>query len=165
MNINLATLKSDIQQYLLSSDFAVFRSHPGALEGFNTIVWDTEAWPDYRVFLDTAKKSGATLILFASREFEEDEVLEATEEMDSLQLERDERREMEARLKAAKRHIGEVCSLELAFSHGSQMYVYEVRPDWYDEFLDNVEEIEALFTGGEDGGDAGDGLGGFYSNN
>jgi hypothetical protein len=165
VNINLGTLKSEIQHYLERSEFAVFHSHVGGLEAFSTISWDTDAWPDYRTFLETARKSGATLILFASREFEEDEILEATDEMDSMQFSRDDRREMEGRLKAAKRHIGETCSLELAFGQGPQMYVYELRPDWYDEFLDAVEEIDTLFTGGEDGEDAGDGLGGFYSNN
>ncbi len=165
MNIDLATLRSEIQQYLDSSGFAVFHSHVGALETFSTITWNTEAWPDYRVFLDTAKKSGAGMILFASRDFEEEEVLEAVDEMDSMQLERDDRRELEAKFKTAKRHVGDVCSLELSFSHGTQMYVYEVRPDWYDEFLDAVEEIETLFAGGDDEDHGSDGLGGFYSNN
>ena len=166
VNIDLGTLKSEILQYLDSSEFAVFHSHVGGLEAFSTVSWDTEAWPDYRTFLETARKAGVKMILFASRELEEEEIEEATEEVDSAQLSRDERREMEARVKAAKRHVGETCSLELAFGLGSQMYVYELRPDWYDDLLDAIDELNAVFTGDEDGDEAGsDGLGGYYSNN
>ncbi len=164
MDIDLGTLKSEILDYLDGSDFAVFRSHAGGLDGMSVIMWDTDAWPDYRAFLDTAKKTGEKLVLFASRELDEEEVDEARETLDGMDLTREERREMEGRLATARRHIGDTCSLELAFGHGANQYVYELRPDWYDDFIDLCEEIDAVFP--EDGGDAGnDGLGGYYSNN
>jgi hypothetical protein len=164
VNINLGTLRSEIQQYLDRSGFAVFHSHVGGLEGLSAITWDSEAWPDYRVFLETAEKSGAKMILFASREFSDEDVEELSDALDGAALPREDRIEMEGRLKSARRHIGETCSLELSFSHGPNMYVYEVRPDWYDDFIDALEELETLFTG--DATDAsGDGLGGYYSNN
>jgi hypothetical protein len=163
VNINLATLKSEILRYLESSDFAVFHSNVGGLDGHATIAWDSEAWPDYRTFLDTARKAGARLILFASREITEEEITEASEDIDTLQIPRDDRRELESRFRAARKHIGETCTLELAFSQGSWMYVYEVRPDWYDEFLDAVDELDTLFPGEDES--SSDGLGGYYSNN
>jgi hypothetical protein len=166
VDIDLGTLKSEILDYLDRSDFAVFRSQAGGLEGLSVIMWDTDAWPDYRAFLDTAKKSGAKLIVFASREITEEEIEEAREEIEGMELTREERREMEGRLSTARRHTGDTCSLELAFGHGPHQYVYEVRPDWYDDFLDLCEEIETVFPAGEDSEDAGnDGLGGYYSNN
>jgi hypothetical protein len=164
VDIDLGTLKSEILDYLESSDFAVFRSHPGGLDGMSVIMWDTDAWPDYRAFLDTAKKTGEKLILFASRALTEEEIEEARDEIDSMDLEREERRDMERRLAAAKRHIGDTCSLELAFAHGGNQYVYELRPDWFDDFIDLCEEIDSAFATDE-GDDAGnDGLGGYYSN-
>jgi hypothetical protein len=165
VDIDLGTLKSEILDYLDSSDFAVFRSHAGGLEGMSVIMWDTDAWPDYRAFLDTAKKIGEKLILFATRELTEEEIDETREEIDGMDLTREERREMEGRLNTAKRHIGDTCALELAFGHGSQQYVYELQPDWYDDFIDLCDEIESVFPT-DDGGDAGnDSLGGYYSNN
>ena len=59
---------------------------------------------------------------------------------------RDERRELEGRLAKAQRHIGETCSLELAFGHNSHLYVYEARPDWYDDFLDACDEISSVMS-------------------
>ena len=35
------------------------------------------------------------------------------------------------------------CSLELAFNHDSRLYVYELQPDWYEEFLSIEDEIAA----------------------
>jgi hypothetical protein len=165
VDIDLGTLKSEILDYLHGSDFAVFRSQPGGLDGLAVIMWDTEAWPDYRAFLDTARKVGEKLILFSSRELAEEEIDEAREGLDGMELERDELREMEGRLNRARRHIGDTCSLELAFSHGANEYVYELQPDWYSDFVDLCDEIEGVFStdSGEDAGN--DGLGGYYSNN
>lgn len=166
MDLNLETLKNEILGYLENSDFAVFRSHAGGLEGLPVITWDTERCPDYRAFLDIARKVGEKLILFASRELAEEELDEAVEELADLELTREERREFETRLATAQRHIGTTCSIEIAFGHNSHLYVYEARPDWYEDFLDACEEISSVLTLEDDGDEANDGLGGgYYSNN
>jgi len=166
VDLNLETLKNEILGYLEGSDFAIFRSHAGGLEGLPVISWDTERCPDYRAFLDTARKAGEKLILFASRELAEDELDEALEELVDTEFTRDERRELEGRLAKAQKYIGATCSLELAFGHNSHLYVYEARPDWYDDFLDACEEISSVLPIDDDSEGTGDGLGGgFYSNN
>jgi hypothetical protein len=166
VDLNLESLKSEILAYLESTDFAIFRSHPGGLEDLKLISWDSERWPDYRSFLDVARKAGEKMILFASREVAAEEVDEALEELADAEFTRDERRDLEKRVRVAQRHLGETCSLELAFTHGSHTYVYEARPDWYEDFLDACEEISSVFPAGDDGQDTGnDGLGGYFSNN
>jgi hypothetical protein len=166
LDLNLETLKGEILDYLESSDFAVFRSHPGGLEGLPIIAWDSERCPDYRAFLDVARQTGEKLIVFASRELAGDELEETLEELEEGDFTHEERRELEVRLKSAQRHVGATCSLELAFGHNSHLYVYEARPDWYDDFLDACEEISSVMPAEDDPKGAGnDGLGGFYSNN
>jgi hypothetical protein len=168
VDLNLETLKGEILDYLESSDFAVFRSHPGGLEGLPIIAWDSERCPDYRAFLDVARQTGEKLIVFASRELAGDELEETLEELEEGDFTHEERRELEVRLKSAQRHVGATCSLELAFGHNSHLYVYEARPDWYDDFLDACEEISAVFPAGEDDDptSGNDGIGGgYYSNN
>ena len=166
MDINLGALKTEILRYLENSEFAVFHGHVGGLEGMPLITWDTEAWPDYRTFLDAARKAGVKLIVFAARELDEDEVEEATDQADVVNLPRDERREMESRLKAARRHVGQTCNIEMSFSQGQQMYVYEVLADWYDDFCDAVEELDTfLLPAGVEEDDSDSSLGGYYSNN
>jgi hypothetical protein len=166
VDLNLETLKGEILEYLERSEFAVFRSHAGALEGLPMITWDTERCPDYRTFLEVAHKAGEKLILFASRELAEDEVDEILEELEDTEFTREERQELEGRLGNAQRHVGETCTIELAFDHNSHLYVYEVQPDWYEDFLDACEEINTVMPiedATEGSGD--DSLGGFYSNN
>lgn len=167
VDLNLETLKNEILGYLENSDFAVFRSHAGGLEGLPMVTWDTERCPDYRAFLETARKVGEKLILFASRELNEEELDEAVEELADLEITRDERRDLETRLAKAQRHLGATCSIEIAFGHNSHLYVYEARPDWYDDFLDACEEISSVLTLEDDSEETGgDGLGGgYYSNN
>jgi hypothetical protein len=167
VDLNLETLKTEILDYLSVSEFGVFRSLPGGLEGLPIVGWDSENFPDYRMFLEAARKAGQKLIVFASRQFEEEEVLDALDELESTEIDRDEAREYENRIRAARRHVGSVCTLELAFDYNSHLYVYEMRPDWYDDFLAACEEIGTLFPGVEDDSEdePNDNLGGFYSNN
>jgi hypothetical protein len=166
LDLNLETLKHDILDYLTASDFAVFRSYPGGLETLPVISWDTERFPDYRMFLDTAQKLGVKLVLFASRELEEVEVTDAAEELEDADMSREDKREYENRIRDAKRNIGSVCALELAFTYDSHVYAYEARPDWYEDFLEACDELDAMIAGiGDVEDDGHDSLGGFYSNN
>ena len=74
-----------------------------------------------------------------------------------------ERLELERRVRALRSYEGITCSLELAFDHQSRLYVYELRPDWYEEFLSLAGEISSHLPGGEEEDD--ESLGGFYSQN
>ena len=165
MDLNLDTLKQEILEYLEHSEFAVFRSAPGGLEGLHLVLWDAERYPDYQMFLDTARKAGAKMILFAACDFESSDIDDAVEELDECDLSREERRDLEARLRELRVHEGVTCSLELAFDHHARMYVYEIRPDWYDEFLNIGEEIAVHLptAGGTEQED--DGSFGYFSNN
>jgi hypothetical protein len=166
LDLNLETLKSEIEEYLAASDFAVFHSYSGGLDGMQVISWDIDSYPDYRMFLEAARKAGQKLILFGARDFDEAELEEATDDLEVLDLTPSEKREFEKRFRDARRRIGSVCALELAFEHGLHLYVYEVQPDWYEEFQDAAEELSTMLPLTEDiEGDDTDGLGGFYSNN
>jgi hypothetical protein len=115
------------------------------------------------MFLDAAAKAGIKLVLFASREFEASDIDDLLEQLDDLEFEGDEERDYQARLRKLRIYEGVTCSLELAFNHDSRLYVYELQPDWYEEFLSIEDEIAASIT--EDELDEGDSLGGYFSKN
>lgn len=165
MDLNLETLKSEILDYLESSEFAIFRSHPGGLEGLPVITWDAERFPDYHMFFETARKAGVKLILFAVRELAQEEVDEAMEELEDSELSREDQRDYENRLRTVRPHIGTTCSLELAFDYNAHLYVYEARPDWYEDFLEVCDELSPFLPVEDEPSTGHDGLGGFYSNN
>ena len=160
MDLNLDTLKTEIQGYLENSGFAIFRSTPGGLEGLPLVIWDAEKFPDYQMFLETARKAGVQLVMFASRQLERAEIDEVREELEDCDLSPEERRGYERKLREVQVFEGSTCSIELAFDLHGRIYVYELRPDWYEEFADTCEEIEAQLPEEQE-----DGLGGYFSNN
>jgi len=164
VDLNLDTLKREILDYLEVAEFAVFRSSPGCLDGFPMVLWDTEHYPDYQMFLDVVQKCGVKTILFASREFESSDVDELLEQLEGCDLSREEQRDYQSRLRDMRVYEGVTCSIELAFDYNSRFYVYEVQPDWYSEFLELEDEIAARLSD-EGEIDEGDSLGGYFSKN
>ena len=163
MDLNLDTLKREILDYLESREFAVFRSSPGTLDGSQMVLWDTEHYPDYQMFLDAAVKLGVKLILFGSREFDANDITELLDQIDDMEFEGDDEGDYQSRLRKLRAYEGLTCSLELAFNHDSHLNVYELQPDWYEEFLSIEDEIAATIS--EDELDEGDSLGGYFSKN
>jgi hypothetical protein len=163
VDLNLDTLKREILDYLESRDLAVFRSTPGTLDDPQMVIWDTEHYPDYRMFLDAGIKTGVKMILFATREFEAGDIDDVLEQIEDTGMDRDQQRDYQNRLRKLRIYEGVTCSLELAFHHSANLYVYELQPDWYEEFL--VAEDEIANAMAEDDLDEGDSLGGYYSKN
>jgi hypothetical protein len=127
------------------------------------VLWDAEKHPDYQMFLEVARQSGIKLIMFASREFDAEDLDDLVEQLDACGLTREEHRDYESRLRELRAYEGVTCSLELAFDHNSRLYVYEVQPDWYEEYLGLEEELMTRLTDDETGHD--DSLGGYFSKN
>jgi hypothetical protein len=165
LDLNLDTLKREILDYLDTEGLAVFHSSPGGLEGLPMVLWDTEHHPDYQLFLEVAKKSGIKMVLFATREFESSDIDDLLEQIEACDLSREEQREYQTRLRELRIFEGVTCSLELGFDYHSRLYVYEVQPDWYDDFLSVEDEIVSRLANDEDIDDEGDSLPGYFSKN
>ncbi len=166
MDLNLDTLKSEILHYLEVSNFVVFHSNPGTLDGQPLVLWDAERHPDYRMFLDVARQAGCKLVCFASREFQPEEIDDLLLQLEDSDIERDEQREYQTTLRRLREYEGVTCSLELAFDYNSRLYVYEMQPDWFTEFLNVEDEILSRFGMGEDEDvDDSGSLGGYFSKN
>jgi hypothetical protein len=164
VDLNLDTLKREILEYLNASGLAVFHGRPGGMEGQSLVLWDTERHPDYRMFLDVARKSDCRVIVFAVREFQSADIDDLLDHLDEIELSREEQREYERRLREMRIYEGITCSLEMAFDYNSRLYVYEMQPDWYDEFLTVEDDIVSRLTDPDDMDDD-EPLGGYYSKN
>jgi hypothetical protein len=164
MRPNLDTLHSEIQQHLEARGMAVFRSYPraeseGSLNG--AIFWDSESHPDYRGFVEAAWAAGVRMVTLYAREFTSDIVETALIHLSDTEMERDERRALDARLNEMRAYEGFTCQIELSFDHAQRTYVFELRTDWFDELNDLVERIDDSY---QDEGDENP-LSGYYSNN
>jgi hypothetical protein len=164
MRPNLETLRHEIEQHLESRGLALFRSYPRTdPEGppTGTVVWDSQNHPDYREFVEAACAAGVRLVTLYARELTPDIIENALAQLSDTDLERDERRALEARLNEIRAYEGFTCQIELSFDHAQRTYVFEVRTDWFDELNDLVERIEYSY---QDDGDENP-LSGYYSNN
>lgn len=160
--MNLDTLRNDILQYLEAQGIAVFHSLPRSPESSLTAVfWDTSRRPDYREFLGAAQAVGCRMLTLYAREFTEEMVEDALDQLHDSDLERDERRKFETHLRDMREHRGSVCELEVSFDHGDRVYIFDLRTDWYDELNDILDRIEDAYQEAEDENP----LGGYYSNN
>ena len=159
MDVNLDILKRELLDQLERSGVAVFYSNAGGLENLPMVLWDTEHYPDHQLFLEAARKAGATLMVFGSRELNAEDVDELLEQMEDCDLSREEQRELERRLRDMRVFEGRTCALEMAFDHQGRMYVWEAQSDWYEEFLEIEDEIAAHSPEAEEDEDS---LGGPY---
>ena len=117
------------------------------------------------MFLDAAIKTGVKMILFATREFEAGDIDELLEQLEDLRTDRATSSAITRRACAScASYEGVTCSLELAFDYNPRLYVYELQPDWYEEFLVSEDEIDTRVSEDEIDDD-GDSLGGYFSKN
>ena len=142
MDLNLDTLKREILDYLEAAGFAVFHSSPGRPgRSAAGALGHRTAIPTTRCSWRSPGRAATKLMLFATREFEASDLDELLEQIEDCDLTRDEQRDYESRLRELRIFEGVTCSLELAFDYHSRLYVYEVQPDWYEEFLSLEDEI------------------------
>lgn len=163
MSLNLDALKTEVLEHLQSAGFVVFHGYCRLADTDSFVAWDTERQPDYHTFLAAAKDSGVKLVVYNFREFTRVHVDEAAERLEDAEFSVEEQRNIERRLRALREYEGFTCALELSFDYQGRVYLFNLRSDWYEEYLDLLEEIDAAMP--EEVEDEDDSMGGYYSRN
>ena len=163
MKLDLDALKTEVLEHLEAEGMVVFHGYSRLADTDSFVAWDTDRFPDYRSFVSAAKRAGVKLIVYHFREFTAAHLDEASDRMEESELSIEERRPMDRRLKALNGYEGFTCALELSFDFENRVYLFSLRSEWYEEYLDLLEEIDAAI-GDEDGEDD-DSIGGYYSRN
>jgi len=145
--INLDTLRSEIQDYVETRGMALFQGFSRA-EDIPAVYWDVNAHPDFRDFVNVAEKAGARLITMFANEFSSDVVEDAEQRLESLP--REERRELESRLRKIRGYTGFICQIELSFDLAPRVYVFDLHTDWYEDLNDILDQIEEAESEDED---------------
>ncbi|HLH39592.1 MAG TPA: hypothetical protein VKX39_10630 [Bryobacteraceae bacterium] len=139
MKPNLDTLRSEIQDYVESRGMAIFHGFPRN-DPAAAVYWNTETHPDFRDFVGAAEKAGVRLITMFAKELSNDMIEDAEQRLDSLP--REERRDMESRLRALRRYAGWIGQIELSFDLAPRVYYFDIHTDWYEELHDILDQIE-----------------------
>ena len=164
MQDNLDVLKTEIQDFLDHGGFATFLGHSRAYDEGDVVWWDVEKSPDYATFLKTAESVGIRLIVFHTRELTEQMLDEAFEELEQSNADRELRRTLKKRFEELRHYQGFTCVVELSYTHEGQVYLFELKTEWFSEFSDTVDDLIVAsdpFGGEEDDSS----LGGYYSQN
>lgn len=165
MERNLDTLKDEIVEYLKAEGFTIFYGFTRMPEETAVVYWNVDERPDFREFLDAARDLGARVIVYMARAFDTGLVDRSLQMLEECDFSRDERRSYERRLKEFRPYDGFTCAIELSFDYSARIYMYVVEADWYSDFLQLSEEIEAAAreSGEEDEDD--ESMGGYFSRN
>lgn len=164
MKQNLDVLKTEIRDYLEAAHFNVYYGYSRMMDTLPIVFWDVDRYPDYKMFLRTAEGTQVKLIVLHTREFSAVFVDNALERLEDSDMDPDEQRTTERRLKQMRAYDGFTCAIELSFDLQSRAYIFELRTEWYDEFSDILEDIDSAFPDDEDDDDE-DPIGGYFSKN
>ncbi len=163
MAIDLDTLKSEVDQYLASSALTPFYGLPILPNDGLMVYWDTRRQPDFRAFFKAGEAAGAKLMVVHEEQFSQDEIDDVVEQLAETNLDRDEKRAIENRLRELQKYEGFTSRVELSFCLGPHVYSFQVHAEWYRTWEDLVAEIDSY---SEEMGDLDDdSLPGYYSAN
>ena len=161
-------LKTEILESLTETGLPIYYAlgMPGE-EGF--VYWDNIQFPDWKHFIDVAKKSGANMFLFSSHQLIAEEIQAARDMIEDVEmkgLDRDGAFEM---LDSMRAHLGHEAWVRVAWQQDLRRFAFEVVAPWYSQFLDLLDELNDYLPDLGDEEDEDDngpaGRGGFYSLN
>ncbi|MBV8842854.1 MAG: hypothetical protein JO307_08585 [Bryobacterales bacterium] len=158
MQLNLNSLRAQIEEHLESRGIVVFPSLPRAGDIGATVHWDTTRNPDFKAFVAAAEAAGVRMMTLFARELEDDLIEDTLEQLGSLNFDRDERRVMESRLREMRAYAGFTCEIELSFDQGARVFVFDLQTEWFSDLNDLIDQIEDLYDTEDHGEDEDDDL-------
>jgi len=161
---NLESVAAEIDEFLKEEDFVVFRGYSRPGDSPTPVYWDDEAYPDFRPYLGVARQLGVKLVNFHRRVFVTATVEDALDRLEASEMPPEESRPLQRRLKEFRAYDGFTGLLELSFDYQGRSYIMVIRTEWYSEFLDILEEIDAAFLDDEED-DGEEPMGGYFSTN
>jgi hypothetical protein len=164
MKLNLDALKVEIQGYLETEGFSIFHGFSRMMQSQSLVLWDSERYPDYKQFIQTAKTAGAKIIILNQREFSSDIIDDALEQLEVSDLPSEDQRTIERRLKEMRVYEGFTCSLELSYDFQGRIFLFDLQTDWYEDFSTLLEDLEFFESDDEEEEDEGP-ISGYFSKN
>lgn len=164
MALDLETIRQEMLAYLAKNDFAVFYGYSRLVDDLPFVYWDTVHHPDFREFLDSARKAGVKLVVFHHRALTLDQLDDGLERLEQTKLSREEKRSLEMRLRELQTYEGFTAVVELTFDFDANTYAFELRTEWQESLTDILAEIDASLDYEEDHGDN-DSMSGYFSKN
>ena len=144
MKPNLDVLKPEIELYLEEMGLAVFYGYSRSVDTVPVVYWDCDQYPDYRLFVQSARAAGTKIVVFHQREFFSEQVDDAIERLHACRAALPGIAQLRRTSERMRAHEGSVCEIELSFDHEGRVFLFDLRTEWFEEFSDMLDEIQLL---------------------
>ncbi len=147
---DLTTLKDDMVAFI--AGHGLRRMNAFVPEDVPTVVFEDEDIDGWKDFVEHAKAAGVPFMTMSDVLLEPEDVAALITRLREASYPDPDPTDIEE-AQALMRHVGKTGYLQLGFSHGGVMYVYETATAWYDRFqnlLDTAQELGGIIVDDHD---------------
>ena len=90
------------------------------------------------------------MVTLFARELDDEMIEDTLGQLSELDIDRDEQRSMERRLKEMRAYTGFTCEIELSFDIDSRVYVFDLQTDWYSDLQDLIDQVDEMMDTEDD---------------
>lgn len=138
---DLATIKDDMQAFIAGHGLRAMKAF--VPEDVPSILFEDEDPDGWKDFVEHAKAAGAAFVTISDVVLEPEDVATLIGQVRDQNYPDHDADEL-AEAQELTQHVGQVGYLQLGFSSGGVVYLYEAATDWYDRFQELLETVSQL---------------------
>lgn len=138
---DLATIKDDMQAFIAGHGLRAMKAF--VPEDVPSILFEDDDPDGWKDFVEHAKAAGAAFVTISDVVLEPEDVATLIGQVRDQNYPDHDADEL-AEAQELTQHVGQVGYLQLGFSSGGVVYLYEAATDWYDRFQELLEAVSQL---------------------
>lgn len=138
---DLASIKDDMIAFI--AGHGMRRMNAYVSEDVPTVIFEGDDLDGWKDFVEDAKAAGAPFITMSEVVLEPEDVATLMEQVRNHNFPDNDAPELHD-AQSLTEHVGQTGYLQLGFSHGGVMYLFETATEWYDHFQQLMETIADL---------------------
>lgn len=138
---DLSSIKDDMIAFI--AGHGMRRMNAYVSEDVPTVIFEGDDLDGWKDFVEDAKAANAPFITMSEVVLEPEDVATLMEQVRNQNFPDNEAPELHD-AQALTEHVGQTGYLQLGFSHGGVMYLFETATEWYDHFQQLMETIADL---------------------
>jgi hypothetical protein len=138
---DLTAVKDDMVAFI--AGHGLRRMNAYVPEDLPTVVFEEEDVDGWKDFVEHAKAAAAPFITMSEVILEPEDVAALIDQIREQNFPDSEAAELDA-AQQLTRQVGKTGYLQLGFSHGGVVYLYETATEWYDQFQELMDTISEL---------------------
>ena len=138
---DLAAVKDDMVAFIAGHGLG--RMNAYVPEDVPTVIFENDDSDSWKDFVEHAKAAGAPFVTMSEVVLEPEDVATLMEQIRSQNYPDQDAPELHEAQELTE-HVGKTGYIQLGFSHGGVIYLFETATEWYDSFQSLMETITEL---------------------